>query len=195
MTDTRRYRVHVLDFTNEKEFVEEGQVTPDCKCPSDMAITTRKPVIYRKRDLETLAIESEITQRLLDRRRPARSALFRLLSHDKVFGTLNVRRSHEDGFTPDESELLSQVAQQIAIAVENGLAYREIADLKDKLHKEKLYLEDEIRTEYNFEEIVGDSAVAEARAQTSRDRRADGFHGARPGRNRHREGTDCPRHS
>jgi formate hydrogenlyase transcriptional activator len=59
-TDTQRYRVHVLDFTNEKEFVEEGQVTPDCKCPSDTAFTTRKPVIYRKRDLETLAIESEI---------------------------------------------------------------------------------------------------------------------------------------
>jgi formate hydrogenlyase transcriptional activator len=41
--------------------------------------------------------------------------------------------------------------------VENALAYQEIAKLKDKLSKEKLYLEDEIRTEFNFEEIVGDS--------------------------------------
>jgi formate hydrogenlyase transcriptional activator len=49
------------------------------------------------------------------------------------------------------------VAQQIAIAVENGLAYREIAELKDKLNKEKLYLEGEIKTEYNFEEIIGES--------------------------------------
>jgi formate hydrogenlyase transcriptional activator len=56
-------------------------------------------------------------------------------------------------------ELLTQVAQQIAIAVENGLAYREIADLKEKLRKEKLYLEEEIKTEYDFEDIIGNSAA------------------------------------
>ena len=56
-------------------------------------------------------------------------------------------------------ELLGQVAQQIAIAVENGLAFREIAELKEKLSTEKLYLEDEIRTEHNFDEIVGQSST------------------------------------
>ena len=157
-TDTRRYRVHVLDFTNEKEFVEEGQVTPDCKCPSDRAFTTRKPVIYRKRDLETLAIESEITRRLLDQGVRSLCSV-PLLSRDKVFGTLDVMRSREDDFTLAESELLSQVAQQIAIAVENALVYQEIAALKERLSKEKLYLEEEIRTEYNFEEIIGESVT------------------------------------
>ncbi len=157
-TDTRRYRVHVLDFTNEKEFVEEGQVTPDCKCPSDRAFTTRKPVIYRKRDLETLAIESEITRRLLDQGVRSLCSV-PLLSRDKIFGTLDVMRSREQDFTPAESELLSQVAQQIAIAVENALVYQEIAALKERLSKEKLYLEEEIRTEYNFEEIIGESVT------------------------------------
>jgi formate hydrogenlyase transcriptional activator len=157
-TDTRRYRVHVLDFTNEKEFVEEGQVTPDCKCPSDRAFTTRKPVIYRKRDLETLAIESEITRRLLYQGVRSLCSV-PLLSRDKVFGTLDVMRSREDDFTPAESELLSQVAQQIAIAVENALVYQEIAALKERLSKEKLYLEEEIKTEYNFEEIIGESVT------------------------------------
>ena len=51
----------------------------------------------------------------------------------------------------------SEVANQIAIAVENALAYREIAELKDRLAQEKVYLEDEIRSELNFEEIVGRS--------------------------------------
>src|SRR5204862_770357 len=46
----------------------------------------------------------------------------------------------------------------VAIALDNARAYREIADLTDKLAKEKLYLEDEIRTELHFEEIVGESA-------------------------------------
>ena len=49
------------------------------------------------------------------------------------------------------------MAQQVAIAVENGLAYKKIDELKEKLSTEKLYLEEEIRTNYNFEEIIGDS--------------------------------------
>ena len=80
-----------------------------------------------------------------------------LQSHDRVLGTLNIGRLHEDAFSHEDVELLSQVAQQIAIGVENGLAYREIAELKEKLNEEKLYLEREIRSEHNFEEIVGDS--------------------------------------
>ena len=62
-------------------------------------------------------------------------------------------------FSPEEIELLGEVAKQIAIAVENAQAYREITELKDRLAKEKLYLEEEIRTEHNFEEIVGESAA------------------------------------
>ncbi len=50
-----------------------------------------------------------------------------------------------------------QVASQVAIAVENALSYGQISELSDKLAQEKLYLEDEIRTEANFEEIVGTS--------------------------------------
>src|SRR5438034_2302259 len=56
-------------------------------------------------------------------------------------------------------ELLQPVGAQIAIAVENALAFKEIDALKDKLAVEKLYLEEEIRSELNFEEIVGESAV------------------------------------
>ncbi|WP_447969843.1 sigma 54-interacting transcriptional regulator [Nitrospira sp. M1] len=154
---TRRYRVHVLDFVKDEESFEEGLASPDCKCPSDGAITSGQPVIYRKHDLEKLARESEVTQRLLDQGICSLCSV-PLLSHAKVLGTLDVMRSHDRDFTSTESELLNQVAQQIAIAVENGLAYREIAKLKDKLKKEKLYLEDEIRADYNFEEILGESS-------------------------------------
>jgi len=72
-------------------------------------------------------------------------------------GALSLVSAHENAFGEADAELLSQCAKQIAIAVENVLAYREIANLKDKLNKEKLYLEDEIRSELNFEEIIGES--------------------------------------
>ena len=55
-----------------------------------------------------------------------------------------------------------QVAGQVAIAVENALAFQEIAVLKNKLAQEKLYLEDEIRSEMNFDEIVGEGASLRA---------------------------------
>jgi formate hydrogenlyase transcriptional activator len=56
-------------------------------------------------------------------------------------------------------DFLRQVANQVAVAVENALAFEEIQALQDKLNKEKVYLEDEIRTEHNFDEIVGESAA------------------------------------
>src|SRR5438552_16343406 len=52
-----------------------------------------------------------------------------------------------------ELGLLTQIASQLAISLEHARAYREITELKNKLKEEKLYFEDEIRTELNFEEI------------------------------------------
>jgi formate hydrogenlyase transcriptional activator len=56
-------------------------------------------------------------------------------------------------------EFLQRVAKQVAVAVENALAFQQIEELKEKLEQEKVYLEEEIRTQHNFEEIVGNSAA------------------------------------
>jgi len=58
-----------------------------------------------------------------------------------------------------DMNFLRLVANQVAVAVENALAFEEIAALKDQLAKENAYLEQEVRTEHNFGEIVGDSAI------------------------------------
>ena len=52
---------------------------------------------------------------------------------------------------------LVQIGNQIAIALENAFAYREIESLKNKLSDEKLYLEEEINTAYGFEQLIGSS--------------------------------------
>src|SRR4030095_6328127 len=80
-----------------------------------------------------------------------------LVAHDRALGTLDIASRSESAFTERDAELLTHVAKQIAIAVENALAYREISELKDKLAQEKLYLEQEIRSELKFDQIVGDS--------------------------------------
>src|SRR5436309_3330319 len=112
---------------------------------------------YQEAELNNMATESKVCERLLDEGVKSLCSI-PLLAHDRVLGALNVGRLREDAFVQDDIDLLSQVAQQVAIAVENALAYRKITELKDKLAKEKLYLEEEIRTEQNFEEIIGESS-------------------------------------
>jgi len=82
-----------------------------------------------------------------------------LTVHDRRLGTLSIGRLGGKPFSDCDAELLGSVSSQVAFSVENALAFQEIAQLKDKLAAEKVYLEDEIRTEYNFEEIIGQSAA------------------------------------
>ena len=82
-----------------------------------------------------------------------------LASRGRILGVLILGRREEKAFTQDEVDFLMQVANQLALAVENALAYREIANLKDQLTQEKVYLEDEIRSEMSFDEIVGKSVA------------------------------------
>jgi formate hydrogenlyase transcriptional activator len=82
-----------------------------------------------------------------------------LIGKNRMLGALSLGRLEDNPFTGDDVEFLSQVANQVAIAVENALAYGQIAELKDRLAQEKVYLEDEIRSELKFEEIIGKSAV------------------------------------
>ena len=106
-----------------------------------------------------------------------------------VIGTLNLGGVRADAFSPRQFPLLTRVAGQIAIAVRNALSYERIEELNAQLAREKLYLEDEIRSEQQFEEIVGRSARAAPVLHEDRDRGADRFDGADPRRDRHRQGA------
>ena len=63
----------------------------------------------------------------------------------------------ERPYDADEIEFLSQVASQIAIAIDKALAHDEVFEERNKLAQEKLYLEEEIRSEMGFEQIIGRS--------------------------------------
>jgi formate hydrogenlyase transcriptional activator len=153
--ETRQYRCHVLR-ADGNQFTEEGRADEELTCPAGSALASREPAVLSEQDVRAMAEESEVARKLLDQGLKSFCCV-PLLSHDRLLGTLNAARIQDVAFTPEEVELLTQVAQQVAIAVENGMAYQEIAELKEKLNKEKLYLEEEIRTTYNFEEIIGES--------------------------------------
>jgi formate hydrogenlyase transcriptional activator len=75
----------------------------------------------------------------------------------KSLGTLNVGSVERNTYSEADLETLQETANQVALAVANMLSYEEIVGLKGRLEKENVYLQEEIRTEHNFEEIVGNS--------------------------------------
>jgi formate hydrogenlyase transcriptional activator len=83
--------------------------------------------------------------------------LYPLIIRERVLGVFGFGSSRENAFTEDDLAFLGQVANQIALAVENALAYGQVSELKDQLAQENVYLESEIRSELHFEDIVGNS--------------------------------------
>ncbi len=80
-----------------------------------------------------------------------------LIGKEKPLGTLNLGCKESDRYSENDAMFLLEVAGQVALAIENMLAYEEIAGLKSRLEQENIYLQEEIKTEHNFEEIVGQS--------------------------------------
>ena len=80
-----------------------------------------------------------------------------LVAMGKSLGTFAVWSEKQSHYTEADAELLRDVANQVALAIANMTSYEEIASLKARLEKENVYLQEEIRTEHNFDEIVGDS--------------------------------------
>jgi formate hydrogenlyase transcriptional activator len=81
-----------------------------------------------------------------------------LMHRGEAIGTLMVASRIESAFGQREAEMLSEIALHVAMSVSNAVAFRQIAELRDKLSQEKRYLEEEINLENHFEDIVGESA-------------------------------------
>ncbi len=151
---SRHLRVYALDFPDSRGFIREEVRIPIEGTPPGIAFKTGEPIVGTIRDLCDMIPDSPPLAEGL-----TTGCALPLASRGRVHGVLILGRRAENAFSRDDIKFLMQVASQVAIAVENALAYGKIAELKEKLTQEKLYLEDEIRTELNFEEIVGKSAV------------------------------------
>ncbi|MBX3276839.1 MAG: sigma 54-interacting transcriptional regulator [Acidobacteria bacterium] len=151
------FRISALDFPDGRGFLKEDMLqSPIESGPPRRAFDTLKPVIVNA------ATEIDIGREgyeILVAEGFKAHCFIPLVTRGRALGLLAIIRTTVDAFTPEDVEFLSQASGQIAIAVENALAYREISELKNKLAQEKLYLEEEIRSELNFDQIVGDSAA------------------------------------
>jgi formate hydrogenlyase transcriptional activator len=149
-----KFRLYAVDFPQGQGkgvLQEETLVTP--AAAAKRALEGLTPVLANTEHRDDFSPE---VYELLIAEGLKNHCILPLVNHGRALGLLVVIRKTET-FTPSDVEFLGQAAGQIAIAVENALAYREISDLKDKLAQEKLYLQEEFRTEMGFEQIIGKS--------------------------------------
>jgi formate hydrogenlyase transcriptional activator len=153
--DARRnaFDMWAIEFAG-KGFVKEHMSVPLEGSPAGAAFTAGRPVRFERVDLE--ALSADIVRLLLAEGIQSMCCV-PLTVHDRRLGTLNIGRLGSEPFTAEDAEVLAAVANQVAFSVENALAFQEIGELRDRLAAEKVYLEDELRTDHNFEEIIGDS--------------------------------------
>jgi formate hydrogenlyase transcriptional activator len=122
--------------------------------PAGEAFTTEQSVVLP--DIGASGFDPQTVQHLTSL--GMQSACWVPLMHRlHAIGSLAVASRNEAAFTDADAELLLQVADRIAMAVNNAVAFRRIGELRDRLSQEKQYLEEEINLENRFEDIVGES--------------------------------------
>jgi len=146
--------IYTLDFPSEAGSFKEGTPVPLAGTITSHVFQTAKPWAGTRE--QACAVFS---RQLLFAERFSTGCMLPLSGRNRVVGTLGLARARHNPYSKDELDFLTRVTSQIALAVENVLAYREISELKDKLAQEKLYLEEEIRSELKFDQIIGNSSA------------------------------------
>jgi len=138
---------------NVEDRPPEVQLDPKAS-PSGQAFRSRQPLILNR--IESWPFAPESIQHLTAVGMV--SGLWVPLIHrERTLGALAVFSRAPNTFTQHDAVLLGQVAGQVAMAVNNALSFKQLAELRERLHQEKKYLEDEINVDNQFEDIVGES--------------------------------------
>jgi formate hydrogenlyase transcriptional activator len=160
--DKNTLRVYARHFSQPGTGQEEEIVIPLEGTISGEVVKTGKALLLDEKDFSRFAPQTNplVAAGL-------KSACFLpLISHNQALGTLNVGKTQKDAFSTEDLEFLRQVANQVAIGIENALNYRQVNEVRERLAEERVYLNEEIRSDQDFEDIIGDSqALKEALGQ------------------------------
>ena len=154
--ESKDLRLLSLEPPATESSLGKEMLSPAQEALAGRVMNSRQPLILN--DLEENTPKHRAIEHLLAEGVNS-ACLLPLVTQDRVLGTLNLVSRRKAAFDQEHVDLLQQVAGHIAIALDNALTYRKVAELKKRLVEEKRYLEEEIRTEYHFEEIIGESSA------------------------------------
>jgi formate hydrogenlyase transcriptional activator len=138
---TQQLRRMWIDFPDERgQRADEGLV--EAATPPGRAFATGQAIVADRSEFDGGVVQA---------------CCVPLVSRGRALGTMSMGSRSRETFTDGNVALLCEVAGQIAIALDNALSYKRIEELNARLAEEKVYLEDEIRTQFRFDEIIGRS--------------------------------------
>jgi formate hydrogenlyase transcriptional activator len=152
--ESQQLRLYALDFPAGQGFLQQDMSLPMEGSASGRVFQTGKPLALSGpswSDSELYQVGAVVGFQS--------GCFLPLINHHRVLGVLQLARLEEQAFTQDDVDFLSQIADQVAIAVHNALDYRQVTESRARLTEERRYLQDEIRTAHNFDEIIGASAA------------------------------------
>ena len=148
-------QLYALDFPVGNSTLYQGMSRPLDDSLASQVFRSGKPWVGNIDDLN----KSDFDSRVISGSDVETICMLPLVRFNSILGVLCLVRLQKDAFSSSDVEFLAHVAGQVAVAIDNAFQNRPAAELTDTLTQEKLYLEDEIRSEMNFEEIIGNSAV------------------------------------
>ena len=152
--ETRMLRIHSIGAAAGVPPIPEAVLLPVAGTPHGSVYTSGKPLLLKGSAGERFSFE--MPSHLVGA--SIRSGCWiPLTGREGPLGTLNVFSRQAGAFTEEDVTALAQLGSQVSVALDNALAFRQIAELNARLAKEKAYLEDELRTENDFNDIIGSS--------------------------------------
>ncbi|MGA9390116.1 MAG: sigma 54-interacting transcriptional regulator [Candidatus Sulfotelmatobacter sp.] len=146
-------RLYPLASRLDQEIIGTEIAMPLQEAPAGRAILERETKFFKGSDLA--AIDSPFVSRLLQAGLQTLCCI-PLKGAKGILGSLNLGSTKEQAVDAGDLSLLNHIASQLAVSIEIARAFQEVKELKNKLKQEKLYLENEIQSELNFEEIIGE---------------------------------------
>jgi formate hydrogenlyase transcriptional activator len=149
-------RLHVLETSEPVPSLPDKKPIPEEDDPSWLVWQNQQPLIISN------VAEDPRWVKIRERVKPygiSSDCVLPLTTARRRLGVLVFASKQPAAYDAADVDFLERVAKQVAVAVENALAFQQIEELKEKLTQEKVYLEGEIRSQHNFEEIIGNSAV------------------------------------
>src|SRR5271165_334278 len=153
--DQNRLQSAALDFPHSHGFMDDIAL-PTITAEDIHRMKTRQPELWTRAEMRML---SPVVRDALAAERIEAMIVTALRTSNRPLGVMTLGSKKADHFRADDLDLLAQIATQISLALDNALAYENLNTSRNQIEEERLYLESEIRAEYNFEDIVGKSAA------------------------------------
>src|SRR6266704_3373200 len=146
-------RGHILSPRPGQAQPTQTTVLPARGTACDWVLQNRDWVVVATRD--ELRERFPVTFRVMQEQNMQSLCALALVTGGLSRGALFFMSSAAGAYRNASQSLLEQVAEAVAVALDDCLAHEEVRRLRDQLAAENVYLQEEIQSEHNFEEIVG----------------------------------------